>query len=181
MTAFIEFIKTKASQSCLVGAEIGVRDGRNALYLLGGLNIKKLYLVDNFRPYNDYGARDYTAKDQKEEYAKLIRNIDDYFYKTIIIKGASRWARTLFTEPFLDFVYIDANHAYKHVKDDLRWAGLVVQNGIIGGHDYGGSFGDEVKRAVDEFADKKGLMVNDLGGRINNTGGIEWAIIKTKA
>ena len=143
--------------------------------MLGSLPIQKLYLVDSFKPYDDYGAKYFTAKEQRGEYAKLIKNVNDYSHKTIIIKETSVWARQLFTEPFLHFVYIDGNHDYKNVKRDLKWWDLLVPDGIIGGHDYGGCWGDSVERAVNEFVAKKGVELNVLN---SSRGGIEWAIIK---
>ena len=67
----------------------------------------------------------------------------------------------MFAPESVDFVYIDANHSYTYVRDDIQtWLPKVKKGGIIGGHDYDWSdaeFGDElaVKRAVDEaFGDK---------------------------
>jgi len=68
----------------------------------------------------------------------------------------------------LDFVFIDANHMYEPVKEDIEaWYPLIRKDGIISGHDYNG-MGDKrrgwgVKRAVDE---RFGNNVNVLPGLV---------------
>lgn len=48
-----------------------------------------------------------------------------------------------------DMIYIDADHSYESVKNDISvWFNKVKPGGIICGHDY---FMDDVKKAVDEF------------------------------
>jgi hypothetical protein len=50
----------------------------------------------------------------------------------------------------VDFVYIDANHTYDCVKEDIGlWAPKVRSGGILGGHDYIVDTPDVI-RAVDE-------------------------------
>jgi len=50
----------------------------------------------------------------------------------------------------------------------MEWQKFLQTNGILGGHDYksycvGNTFGE----VVDEFCEKNGITVNDLGGRTN--------------
>ena len=69
-----------------------------------------------------------------------------------------------FADESLDFVYIDAAHDYKSVKDDIgEWDKKVRKGGIVAGHDYlnklhGTDYG--VKRAVDEWV--KGNKIKHL-------------------
>jgi hypothetical protein len=54
----------------------------------------------------------------------------------------------------LDFVYIDANHHYEHIKADIEaWAPKVRPGGIVSGHDYHDlkPHRCQVIRAVDEY------------------------------
>jgi hypothetical protein len=56
----------------------------------------------------------------------------------------------------LDFVYLDARHDYKSVKNDIQdWFCKVKKGGIFAGHDYANNGNSnniiEVKKAVDEF------------------------------
>jgi hypothetical protein len=56
----------------------------------------------------------------------------------------------------LDFVYIDANHEYEHVLEDVRaWAPKVRAGGIVSGHDYAG----DVEKAVLEHCRQAGIPV----------------------
>lgn len=55
----------------------------------------------------------------------------------------------------LDMIYIDADHGYHSVKNDISvWFPKVKPGGIISGHDY---FMDGVKIAVDEFFGKDNI------------------------
>jgi hypothetical protein len=58
-----------------------------------------------------------------------------------------------FSDNTIDFLYIDGDHQYEFVKNDLiLWKNKVKKNGIIAGHDF--SF-NSVKTAIfEEFPDK---------------------------
>jgi hypothetical protein len=182
-TAFSEFVAKNIDRpmgQCLVGVEVGVRDGRNALDLVRYLNILKIYLVDDFKEYQDGTARLYTQEDQEMELQKLIKYTDHVFDKFVLIRQSSKLARDIFPFGTMDFVYIDGNHSYESVKDDLIWWNQVREGGIFGGHDYDSYDGQDVKKAVDEFVKENNLELHNLGGRTNGGGGVEWAIIKPK-
>ena len=82
-----------------------------------------------------------------------------------------------FTDESLDFVYLDADHSYEAVRDDIAaWWPKLKPGGLFAGDDYGAlpvqqinfgqgvlSFG--VKQAVDEFAlrERKNVSTNWLG------------------
>jgi len=62
----------------------------------------------------------------------------------------------------LDFVYIDADHSYKSVKEDINaWAPKVREGGIVAGHDYyltrAGNIG--VIAAVNEYVKEHGYSL----------------------
>ena len=59
----------------------------------------------------------------------------------------------------LDFVYIDANHSYKNMKDDIEgWSKIVRKGGIVSGHDYGHFKHKDrnlgTKKAINEYIEK---------------------------
>jgi hypothetical protein len=69
-------------------------------------------------------------------------------YQTI--KSGSAAAAVNFADQSVDFVFIDADHVYDRVKEDiLAWLPKVKPGGIIAGHDYNPPH--EVKQAVDEI------------------------------
>lgn len=183
MSAFTDFVLKNTNVPLgngLVGVEIGVRDGVNSLEFFNCIPIKRLFLVDDLQPYFDAPAREYTKEDQEGEFTKLMRNMAGHYERTVFVRQSSELALDTFKDLRFDFIYIDGNHALDFVKKDLRWHKLLQPGGIIGGHDYGGYAGDDVKLAVDELAKDNDVVVNDLGGRTNGGGGVEWAMIKTK-
>jgi hypothetical protein len=81
-----------------------------------------------------------------------------------LLRGLSPAAADRFADESLDFVYVDANHAYLAVRADLRaWYPKLRPGGLLAGRCYldgirsGSLFG--VKTAVDEFTAGLGLAV----------------------
>jgi hypothetical protein len=67
------------------------------------------------------------------------------------LRMPSTSAARIFEDNSIDFCFIDADHAYEAVKEDLHsWYPKIRPGGLIAGHDYGGA-DPGVKRAVDEF------------------------------
>ncbi len=152
----ITILKKKYGNTGLVGAEIGVRRGDNAQNILEELNIEKLYLIDIWdliptdktEEGHSLRHRDHINLQECYEFS-FKRNYhsakDNYNYilnkfkdnkKIEIIKDFSNVAVEQFNDNSLDFVYIDANHSYKKVLEDISiWAKKVKTNGVIGGHD----------------------------------------------
>ena len=65
--------------------------------------------------------------------------------------------------PGFDFIYLDANHSFKSVTQDLNdWWPILKSGGIFAGHDYndGNDKGHGVKLAVNMFAEDRGLTVH---------------------
>lgn len=91
-------------------------------------------------------------------YEKFLDNIGPARHVINPIKLPSKDAAKLYEDKSLDFVFIDADHAYENVKDDIHaWYTKVKSGGKIAGHDYDQS---GVRRAVGEFFKNK---VNDNG------------------
>ena len=54
-----------------------------------------------------------------------------------LLKGESKDIANKIENDSLDFVYIDADHHYENVLEDINaWFGKVRNGGIISGHDY---------------------------------------------
>lgn len=107
--------------------EIGVWEGRSAVYML-----------DNYEC-------DYTGVELNPQ-PHLLYNLKNY-PKTLII-GDSRMVLKIL-RGYWDLVYIDGSHEYDVVKQDISnsWP-LLEEGGILLLDDYGM---DDVKKAVDEF------------------------------
>ena len=92
----------------------------------------------------------------------FTENIKPVAHKVNAIRAASVEASSLYEDKSLDFVFIDADHSYEAVKEDLEaWFPKMKDGGTIAGHDYGNPT-NGVKPAVDEFFLEKDLEVATL-------------------
>jgi len=116
-----------------VGAEIGVYKGEFSEKLAAtGLT---LYAVDPWRIYNGFdNSRGQKRLDFQYEHTKRV--LAPYPNCTIIRK-TSMEAVEEFKDNSLDFVYIDANHEFRYIAEDLsEWTKKVRSGGIVSGHDF---------------------------------------------
>jgi hypothetical protein len=140
----------------LTGVEIGVARGINAKRMLSRLSIKKLYLIDPYLSFK-IGNKNYPYSMSDFEFAK--RNLRGYKGKISWILKKSKGAIDDIPNN-LDFVYIDGNHSYEYVKDDIKsYFPKLKKGGVIGGDDFSTSF-PGVPKAVIEFAGKKHLSIH---------------------
>ena len=76
-----------------------------------------------------------------------------------LMVNTSLEAASVLEKESLDFVFIDGDHSYRAVKDDLAaWEPLVKRGGLVAGHDFGSI--DDVVWAVCEY---RGLQKLRLG------------------
>jgi hypothetical protein len=129
----------------LIGVEVGVFRGDNAVSILNSLNMGLLYLVD---PYVDY-LQDTDLIPIGNARQEASRLLEPYADKIKQIFMPSDLAASEIPSG-LDFVYIDGNHYYPYVKKDIEcYYPKVRLGGLVGGHDF--DF-PGVRRAVCEFA-----------------------------
>jgi len=113
-----------------VGAEIGVLRGDYSVQLCKANPNLKLYCIDSWG-INEMRHSAYHLK----MYEKAKFNLAPY--NTKLIKKLSLDAIRDFSDNSLDFVYIDANHKFDYVIEDIiEWSRKVRKGGIISGHDY---------------------------------------------
>lgn len=119
-----------------IGAEIGVCNGTYSKILLEAHPDLQLYGIDPFTVYKEY--TDYRRKSTVDAYhAKAENDLAPYKDRYTFIKKFSTDAVKDFEDNSLDFVYIDANHEFTYVADDIHlWSRKVRPGGIIAGHDY---------------------------------------------
>ena len=154
MREAINFMKEKTG---LVGVEIGVYKGDNSVNILQNLQIKKLYLVDSYEVYENYSEQPVLLKQAE---AMATEKLSKYKDKIHFIKLKSSDAVHLIPDD-LDFVYIDGNHKYEYVKQDIEnYYPKLKIGGILAGHDFKAKPHEEgVEKAVEEFVRKKGLKL----------------------
>lgn len=145
--------------------EVGTWMGRSLSFIIPicKANGSKIYAVDTWTgstkevgPMVDWVYETMSVSGSMYFYECFLRNLGQISgnYCVIPILGRSVEAAKRFKDGTIDFVFIDSDHSYESVKEDLEaWWPKVKVGGALGGHDYHPSFG--VIRAVDEFFGKK--------------------------
>jgi len=129
-----EFARLLAELGYDKGAEIGVWKGIYAEKMCRANPDLTLHAIDPWTNYSEYTE----VRDQNrihEAYLEAVERLAQY--KCRIIKMFSMEAVKSFEYDSLDFVYIDGNHDFRHVTDDIdEWGKIVRSGGIIAGHDF---------------------------------------------
>jgi hypothetical protein len=132
----------------VVAVELGVAAGANAQKIFDNLNIEKLSLIDNWNPaYNEH-CLDW-MQETKDRFAGKD-NVE-------IIRHEAITASQLFDDYSIDYLYIDDNHAPKHVYKELTaWYDKMKMGGIVAGHDWADNGRASV--AVIQFCNERGIL-----------------------
>jgi Methyltransferase domain/galactosyl transferase GMA12/MNN10 family len=148
------------------GVEVGSAAGRFAATILGSWQGRQLALVD---PWESQATQEYLdvanlGTDGQATHLAMVRRLADADRRVRLVRGLSPAVADRFEDGSLDFVYLDGNHSYLAVQEDLRaWYPKVRPGALFAGHDYlDGIVGNclfGVKTAVDEFARELGLAV----------------------
>lgn len=121
--------------------EIGVRYGGTAFHLLDRFSDLKLYGIDT---------------DISQFYNEEIK--EKYKDRLIPIQGMSENVSDMIPDNSVDIIFIDGNHNYRYVKNDiLLYKSKIKQGGILSGHDidYPG-----VNQAVNELVEHYDVAPN---------------------
>jgi hypothetical protein len=146
-----------------VCAEIGVWKGDFSAQILGKVQPASLHLIDPWKVEPDeiysqaiYGSR----SNNQEQMDALYQTVTERFKREVrsgvvtIHRASSSEACALFDEDYFDWIYIDGNHLYEFVKQDITmYYPKLKRGGYITGDDYvdGGWWQGGVKKAVDEL------------------------------
>jgi len=118
------------------GVEIGVFKGQFSKEILSRWN-GTLYMVDVWRPLGEEYEDMSNHSLHVSAYSEAMENIKGLEDRGIMIRSDSKSASEIFPDNSLDFVYIDANHAYDFVVEDINlWFPKLKKGGIFSGHDY---------------------------------------------
>lgn len=142
--------------------EIGSFLGRSIAYL--GVEAenagKRLEIdcIDSWDPancsvwYTDADGSNYREYAGEGVYKLFLQNTKPLSKRIRSIRMTSVAASELYEDESIAFLFIDGDHSYEAVQQDLNfWYKKVKPGGIISGHDWE-SF-DGVKRAVEEFSE----------------------------
>lgn len=146
-------------------AEIGVYKGSFSAKILEVVRPLRLHLID---PWKYERAPDYRESWYGGEKGGSQENMDAIYQSVLrrfgpwiqsgavqVHRAASSDAATAMPDDYFDWIYVDGNHRYEFVKEDLEaYFPKVKAGGYLAGDDYGegGWWEGGVKRAVDEFA-----------------------------
>lgn len=133
-----------------VGAEVGVERGLYSEILCQKIPGLKLYSIDSWQFYSGY--RTHVSQEELDGfYVDTHERLDPY--GVTIMREFSTEAAKRFEDGSLDFVYIDSNHDFLHVTEDIAaWSPKVRPGGIVSGHDYRHRNGCHVKDVVQAWA-----------------------------
>jgi len=151
-----------------IGCEVGVWKGGTSTCLLRKFPNLRLLMVDNYQEYEVKGNPWSVSTSSQEEMmqAMVTASRETLFAKDrrILMVGYSTQAAKLISDESLDFVFIDADHHYEHVLEDIRvWFPKVKPQGLISGHDYSMRKRNQVRKAVDAFIQEHPYEVNYTG------------------
>ena len=124
------------------GIEIGVLSGQTLAYLLRSTELR-LIGIDSWTPTADYPG----DRQDHFEAALLLELV--YPRRLRLIRGRSQDVHDQVADGSVDFVFIDADHAYPAVRADIElYRPKLRPGGMLAGHDYGKP---GVRQAVEEL------------------------------
>jgi hypothetical protein len=136
-----------------VGVELGVERGLYTEVLCRENPQALIYGID---PWDKYpGYRDHVSQNKLDRFFKETMQRLAPYENAMFLRSYSIDAVQEFADGELDFVYIDANHDFLHIAQDLCWWSKKVRpGGIVSGHDYQrkkGRYRCDVKDVVQAF------------------------------
>jgi hypothetical protein len=140
---FVKFLQDKNIQKMV---EIGSFQGESTSIFSLYLPDTKIYAVDPLE--SGYDVNDIAAMQDMSNIQHNFTVRTSKFPNIIQIKEKSKDAAIKFDNSDLDLVYIDGDHRYEAVKQDIMsWKSKIKPNGYISGHDYDRI---DIKRAIEE-------------------------------
>jgi hypothetical protein len=135
--------------------EIGSFLGRSTHALLSGMKPEGiLYAVD---PFDIQTYKCLLDPEYSEIYEKFLKNVSE-FKNITVLRKTSKEAVDILKDLSFDMIFIDGDHSYEEVKNDIKYW-LPKTKKLLCGHDYNKYFPDVVK-AVDESLGKVDIYEN---------------------
>jgi len=135
----------------IVGAEIGVKEGRFTRFMLENNDNLTMYAID---PWEKQPGKeeDYREWDWTDIYTAFRERMKPFPNRVTEIMAYSKEAAAVIADNSLDFVFIDAQHDFLSVREDIKlWEPKVKKGGLICGHDYCDKFPGVVAAVHDRF------------------------------
>lgn len=149
-----------------VCAEIGVHEGDFSREILDLTSPRWLHLIDPWEHMEEYESALFGGQASEgqasldERYGKVVERFAAEIGsgRVKVHRGYSSSVAEEFADSYFDWVYVDGNHLYEFVKQDLElYYPKVKTGGYIAGDDYGGKgwWDNGVQKAVDEFVEER--------------------------
>jgi predicted O-methyltransferase YrrM len=141
----------------LTMAELGCYTGESTIMFLQSGKIDLLYAIDIWE--DDCG--NFKKINQEHDFSEVEKIFDNNIKNMNVVKLKMNLAGALKILPELDLIYIDANHDYNYIREDiLNSLKIVKPSGFICGHDYVKESPGVIK-AVDEFFGSPDILFSD--------------------
>jgi predicted O-methyltransferase YrrM len=115
--------------------ELGAWLGKSSSYLCDKATGQQIIIIDSFKGTQEYIDSYYNLAKTADIYELFVENMGSRKYKAI--KATSKAASRKFKDESLDVVFIDLNHSYESVKEDIAlWLPKVKKGGYLAGDDY---------------------------------------------
>lgn len=148
----------------IVMAEVDCYAGESTKLFMTSNKIKKMYAIDPWK--NGYDNDDLASRSDMQLVEKTF---DDNIRGYDVVKLKMEFSKSIEKLPLLDAIYIDGDHRYEVVLNDIKLAiNIVKKKGIISGHDYRKN--NPIVKAVNEifirpifiFPDSSWLVYNNI-------------------
>lgn len=148
----VEFLQENSKVDIVV--EVGTFQGESTELL--AIAFKNVWTIDPYIGYTYFGI---ALSEIEKKFIDKVLSKHSNIHK---LKTTSVEASEQFQNESVDFVYIDGDHSYASVKQDiLTWLPKIRTGKYIGGHDYTLVDMKEVCQAVDEIVGPPDLVFDD--------------------
>jgi len=147
-TGLIDLFKEKNFE---VGVEIGTDHGGYARDICERYPEVRLTTIDPFVAYTE--GDDVKSQEDVDQIHQEAKDLLSNYWNCKLVRKTSMDAVKDYKPNSIDFVFIDGNHEFDHVYEDIvEWTKIVKSGGIVCGHDY--KKDDKLKYGVIEAVNK---------------------------
>lgn len=152
-------------------AEVGVWKAAFSTHILSNCpQVEKVYSIDPWKvwPKKDYvdGKNNHSQKKFDSIYNRVQKRLSVFEDRSELIRDTSVGGSQHVKDGELDLVWIDANHGYEWVKEDIHtWVPKVRPGGIVAGDDYNPDFLGCIK-AVNEYCYIRDIVFSIIPGGV---------------
>ena len=129
--------------------ELGAWLGKSSAYLCDKATYQEIIIIDTWKGSLNELTTTHKLATEVDIYKLFVENMGSRKYKAI--KATSKAISKKFANESLDVVFIDLNHTYEAIKEDIKlWLPKVKKGGYLAGDDYHEHW-KGVIQAVDEL------------------------------